>query len=260
MADRAGKTYVVSGGASGLGEATCRALIAQGANVGVLDRDEDKGKQLAAELGPRAAFFFMDATKEETIKKAVDACKDKFGGIHGAVACAGVGAATTTLGKGGKPHDSGVWDFVIKVNLYGVFNLAKYAASHMANNTPDANGLRGVIINCASVAAIEGQKGQVAYGASKGAVAAMTLPMARDLGTYGIRVLTIAPGIFGTPMMAAASDQVKAGLAVSVIAPKRLGLPEEFAQLALHIIDNAYLNGETIRLDGGIRMAYSSKI
>lgn len=119
----------------------------------------------------------------------------------------------------------------------------------MANNTPDANGLRGVIINCASVAAIEGQKGQVAYGASKGAVAAMTLPMARDLGTYGIRVLTIAPGIFGTPMMAAASDQVKAGLAVSVIAPKRLGLPEEFAQLALHIIDNAYLNGETIRLE-----------
>ncbi len=132
MADRAGKTYVVSGGASGLGEATCRALIAQGANVGVLDRDEDKGKQLAAELGPRAAFFFMDATKEETIKKAVDACKDKFGGIHGAVACAGVGAATTTLGKGGKPHDSGVWDFVIKVNLYGVFNLAKYAASHVS--------------------------------------------------------------------------------------------------------------------------------
>jgi NAD(P)-dependent dehydrogenase (short-subunit alcohol dehydrogenase family) len=132
MADRAGKTYVVSGGASGLGEATCRALIAQGANVGVLDRDEDKGKQLAAELGPRAAFYFMDATKEETIKKAVDACKDKFGGIHGAVACAGVGAATTTLGKGGKPHDSGVWDFVIKVNLYGVFNLAKYAASHVS--------------------------------------------------------------------------------------------------------------------------------
>jgi hypothetical protein len=121
--------------------------------------------------------------------------------------------------------------------------------AQMANNTPDANGLRGVIINCASVAAIEGQKGQVAYGASKGAVAAMTLPMARDLGSYGIRVLTIAPGIFGTPMMAAASDQVKAGLAVSVVAPKRLGLPEEFAQLTLHCIDNAYLNGETIRLE-----------
>jgi len=259
MADRAGKTYVVSGGASGLGEATCRALAAQGANVAILDRDEERGKELEQALGPRAAFFQMDATIEESIKAAVDGAKQKFGAIHGAVTCAGVGAAMTTISKKGV-HDSGVFDFVMKVNVYGVFNLAKYAAKYMAENEPDQHGLRGVIVNCASVAAIDGQKGQAAYGASKGAVASMTLPMARDLGSYGIRVNTICPGIMSTPMMAAASEKVRQGLAVSVVAPKRLGLPEEFAQLTLAIIDNSYLNGETIRLDGGIRMGYASKI
>jgi len=227
--------------------------------VCILDRDEERGKQIEKELGPRAFFVSVDATKEETIKAAVDASLAKFGSIWGAIACAGVGSVHTTIGKKG-PHDSGIFDFVLQVNLYGVFNLCKYAAFAMAKNEPDSDGLRGVLINCASVAALEGQKGQVAYAASKGAVAAMTLPMARDLGTYGIRVNTICPGIMNTPMMAAATEKVRTGLAYSVIAPKRLGLPEEFAQLCVSIIDNSYLNGETIRLDGGIRMAYQSKI
>lgn len=237
-----------------------RALYAQGANVGILDKNDELGKAIAKELGPRAAFFEMDATKEESVKSAVDATVAKFGSLHGAVTCAGVGAATTTLNKKGGTHNSDVWDFVLKINLYGVFNTCKYAAEYMAKNEKDANGCRGVLVNCASVAALEGQKGQVAYAASKGGVTSMTLPMARDLGSYGIRVNTICPGIMGTPMMAMADEKVRTGLAMSVVAPKRLGLPEEFAQLALHIVDNAYLNGETIRLDGGIRMAYTSKI
>ncbi len=260
MTDRAGKTYIVTGGASGLGEATVRALAGQGANVAVLDRDDEKGQAICKELGPRTAFFEMDATNEDSVKAAVDGAAAKFGAIHGAINCAGVGAAHTTLNKKGGAHDSGIFDFVIKVNLYGVFNTCKYAATYMAKNEPDANGLRGVLINCSSVAGYEGQKGQVSYAASKGAVIAMTLPMARDLGSYGIRVLTICPGIMETPLMAAASEKVKAGLAVSVVAPKRLGKPEEFAQLCCSMIDNGYWNGETVRLDGGIRMGYASKI
>ena len=259
MTDRKGQTFLVSGGASGLGEATVRLLAGQGANVGILDRDEERGQAIAKELGPRTAFFMMDATKEETIKAAVDGAHAKFGNIRGAVACAGVGAATTTIGKKGI-HNSDIFDFVMKVNVYGVFNLCKYTADYMSKNEPDQHGLRGVLINCSSVAGIEGQKGQAAYGASKGAVNSMTLPMARDLGSYGIRVLTIAPGIMNTPLMAAASDQVKQGLAVSVVAPKRLGYPEEFALLAAALIDNSYMNGEVIRIDGGIRMGYASKL
>eukprot|EP00511_Aplanochytrium_stocchinoi_P004280 CAMPEP_0204825470 /NCGR_PEP_ID=MMETSP1346-20131115/3345_1 /ASSEMBLY_ACC=CAM_ASM_000771 /TAXON_ID=215587 /ORGANISM="Aplanochytrium stocchinoi, Strain GSBS06" /LENGTH=260 /DNA_ID=CAMNT_0051953117 /DNA_START=105 /DNA_END=887 /DNA_ORIENTATION=+ len=257
--NRAGKTYLVSGGASGLGEATVRRLATEGANVAVLDRDAERGEALAKELGSNVAFFKMDATDEASIKQSVDDSLAKFGSIHGVVACAGIGAATTTIGKKGA-HDSGIFDFVLKVNLYGVFNLNKYAAVEMAKNEPDEHGLRGVIINCASVAAQDGQKGQVAYAASKGGVSAMTLPMARDLGRYGIRVMTILPGTMETPLMAAASDVVKQGLALNIIAPKRLGLPQEYASLCASIIDNPYLNGECIRLDGGIRMAYSSKL
>lgn len=203
----------------------------------------------------------MDATDEPSIKKAVEDACSKFGAIHGCVASAGVGAATTLLGKKrGQVHDSGIFDFVQKVNLYGVVNVNKYCADKMALNEADEHGLRGVIVNVASVAAQDGQKGQVAYAASKGAVAAMTLPMARDLGRYGIRVITILPGTMETPLMAAASDVVKKGLAMSIIAPKRLGLPEEFAHMVGACIDNTYLNGVTIRLDGGIRMPYASKI
>mmetsp|Transcript_17415 Transcript_17415/g.34218 ORF Transcript_17415/g.34218 Transcript_17415/m.34218 type:complete len:261 (+) Transcript_17415:118-900(+) len=260
MEDRKGKTFLVTGGASGLGEATLRRLASEGANVAILDRDEERGQAIAKELGPRCVFFKMDATNEDSIKAAVQGAAAKFGSVHGVVNCAGVGSATTTINKKGGVHDSGIFDFVLKVNLYGTFNTAKYAAAEMAKNEPDANGLRGVIINTSSVAAFDGQKGQAAYSASKGAVTGMTLPMARDLGTYGIRVVTICPGIMETPLLAAASEKVKTGLSLSVVAPKRLGKPEEFAHMCTSIIDNAYLNGECIRLDGAIRMAYSSKI
>lgn len=243
-----------------MGEAAARRLAALGANVAILDRDVERGEAIAKELGQKTAFFEMDARKEESIKKAVDGAYAKFGNIWGAVNSAGVGGATLTVDKKGAPHPSDVWDFVIGVNLHGTFNTCKYAAAYMTKNQPDENGLRGILINVASVAALEGQKGQVAYAASKGAVTAMTLPMARDLGVFGIRVLTVCPGIFDTPLMAAASDPVKQGLAVSVIAPKRLGNPKEFALLISQMIENSYMNGEIVRLDGGIRMGYSSKI
>jgi 3-hydroxyacyl-CoA dehydrogenase/3-hydroxy-2-methylbutyryl-CoA dehydrogenase len=254
------KTYLVTGGASGLGEASARRLAALGANVALLDRDVARGQALAKELGSKTIFVEMDATKEESVKAAVDASMKKFGNIWGAVNCAGVGGATLTVDKKGAPHPTEVWDFVLKVNLFGTFNCCKYAAAYMTKNQPDENGLRGVLINVASVAALEGQKGQVAYAASKGAVTQMTLPMARDLGQFGIRVLTICPGIFDTPLMAAASDPVKKGLAESVVAPKRLGNPSEFGLLVTQLVENSYMNGEVIRLDGAIRMGYSSKI
>lgn len=226
------------------------------------DRDTTRGPQIASELGKNVAFFEMDATKEDSIKKAIEATVAKFGAntLYGAVNSAGVGAATLTVDKKQAPHSSDVFDFVMKVNLYGTFNTCKYSAAIMAKNQPDEKGLRGVLINVASVAAIEGQKGQVAYAASKGAVTQMTLPMARDLGVYGIRVLTICPGIFDTPLMGAASDNVKKGLAESVVAPKRLGDPSEFGLLVTQMIENSYMNGEVIRLDGAIRMGYQSKI
>lgn len=195
------KTFVVTGGASGLGEASVRRLASLGANVAILDRDTARGEAIAKELGKNVAFFEMDATKEESIKKAVDDSLAKFGNIWGAINSAGVGGATLTVDKKNKPHPTDVWNFVLAVNLNGTFNCCKYAAAHMAKNTPDENGLRGILINVASVAALEGQKGQVAYAASKGAVAAMTLPMARDLGPLGIRVLTVCPGIFDTPLV-----------------------------------------------------------
>lgn len=203
----------------------------------------------------------MDATDEPSIKKAVEDAKAKFGSIHGCIASAGVGAAITTIGKkAGQVHNSEMFDLVQKINLYGVVNVNKYCADIMARQEPDEHGLRGVIINVASVAAQDGQKGQLAYAASKGAVASMTLPMARDLGRYGIRCICILPGTMETPLMAAASDAVKQGLSMSIIAPKRLGLPQEFAHLVTSCVDNTYLNGVTIRLDGGIRMPYASKM
>jgi len=259
----ANKTFVVTGGASGLGEATVRRLALLGANVGILDRDGERGEAIAKELGSRVAFFEMDATKEQSCKNAVQAAVTRFGNLWGAVNCAGGGGGKgplLTVDKAFNVHDSDAWDITMKLNLYGTFNVCKYAAAAMAKNTPDENGLRGCLVNCASVAAFDGQKGQVAYASAKGAVTQMTLPMARDLGVYGIRVNTIAPGIMNTPMLARATDKVKAGLALGVVAPKRLGLADEFALLATQIIDNAYLNGEVIRLDGGLRMDYTSKL
>eukprot|EP00924_Labyrinthula_sp_SR-Ha-C_P009801 snap_masked-scaffold_86-processed-gene-0.1-mRNA-1 protein AED:0.08 eAED:0.09 QI:0/-1/0/1/-1/1/1/0/268 len=267
MTNRAGKTYVISGGASGLGEGTVRRFIEEGANVGILDRDTDRGPELAKELGPRALFVEYDAMEEESIVAAVKTVYEKFGSIHGCVASAGTGSVELTLrGKKKedgsvkyKVHNSQIFDFVVKVNLYGVFNLNKHCAKYIAMNEPDENGLKGVLINVASVAAVDGQKGQVVYAATKGALCSMTLPMARDLGRIGIRVMTILPGTMDTPMMAAATDAVRKPLLEGIIAPKRFGKPAEFAALCATIVDNSFLNGECIRLDGGVRMPYSSK-
>jgi NAD(P)-dependent dehydrogenase (short-subunit alcohol dehydrogenase family) len=250
---RAGKAYIVTGGASGLGMACVERLAEEGGNVMVLDRDIKGGEAIAAKY-PTVKFQEVDVTKEESVKKGVEACVAAFGRLDGIVNSAGVGSATTTIGKRG-PHPISLFDIVMKINLYGTFHGCRFAAQAMANNEPNESGLRGCIINVASVAAFEGQKGQVAYSASKGAVAAMSLPMARDLARYGIRVNVIAPGTMATPMMQAVSDQVKENLLNSVVAPKRMGHMSEFAALACHIFDNEYLNAQTYRIDGGIRFA-----
>lgn len=255
MAKRNGKTYFITGGASGLGLATAKRLSAEGANVAIADRDTEKGPEEAARIGKRALFVEIDATNETSIKNGIAKTVTHFGGLHGAINCAGTGSATLTLSRKGKTHNPGIFDFVLKLNTYGVFFSSAHAAAAMAKGSPDEDNQRGVIINVSSVAGMEGQKGQVAYSASKGAVIGMTLPMARDLGRFGIRVMTICPGIMDTPMMQMASDKVRNGLLRQVVEPKRFGQAEEFAQLCCDIIDNHYLNGTTIRLDGGIRFA-----
>lgn len=250
-----GKTYFITGAASGLGLAVSKLLHNQGANVGLVDRNEQDGTALAKELGSRAIFIETDIMEENAVAAAVEKTVKAFGSLHGVVNCAGTGSAMTTIDKQLEPHKSQVFDFVTKLNLYGTFYGSSYGASAMAKCPAAEDGSRGVIINVASVAGIEGQKGQLAYSASKGAVIGMTVPMARDLGRYGIRVMTIAPGIMDTPLMQAASAKVKEGLLAQVAAPKRFGTPEEFAHLCLTIIQNGYLNGEVIRMDGGIRFA-----
>jgi len=249
---RAGKTYLITGGASGLGLATVKLLHSQGANVAIVDKNTE-GADVAKELGDRALFCETDVTSEESVASTVAQAVERFGGLHGVVNCAGLGMAMTTLGKDLKPHQSAVFDFIMKLNLYGTFYCSAYGAQAMAKCPAAEDGSRGVIINVASVAGIEGQKGQLVYSASKGAVIGMTLPMARDLGQHGIRVMTVAPGIIDTPLMQSASPKVKAGLLAQVANPKRFGAPAEFAQLVASIIDNGYLNGEVIRMDGGIR-------
>lgn len=252
---RTGKTYFITGGASGLGLALAKRLVSQGANVTIGDKNVDLGKKTAQELGPLALFVELDVTSKESCRAAVQATVEKFKTLNGIINCAGVGSAFTTIGKKLEPHDDRFWDFVNKINLYGTFYCATEGASAMAKLPADEEGNRGVIINVASVAAFEGQKGQLAYSASKGAVVGMTVPMARDLSRHGIRVVCIAPGIIDTPLMQAASPKVKENLLASVAGPKRFGSPDEFASLAVHCIDNGYLNGETIRIDGGIRFA-----
>ncbi|GAA5110345.1 3-hydroxyacyl-CoA dehydrogenase [Alloalcanivorax gelatiniphagus] len=249
-----GKVAVITGAASGLGLATAQALVAKGGKVMILDRDEDKGARAAAELGDAAAFVATDVTDEASVKAAIDATKDKFGAIHLCVNCAGVGSAMKTVGRDNQPHDLGVFNMVVQINLIGTFNVARLAAAVMAENEPGEDNERGVIVNTASVAAFDGQVGQVAYAATKGGVVGMTLPMARDLAQFGIRVNTIAPGIFNTPLMNAAPDKVKMPLIEMTQFPKRLGDPPEYAALVCHMAENTFLNGETIRLDGGIRM------
>jgi NAD(P)-dependent dehydrogenase (short-subunit alcohol dehydrogenase family) len=250
----AGHTFLVTGGASGLGAATARKLATAGGNVVICDIGAEQGKKLAGELGQRASFFITDVTDESQVAKAVAAACEKFGALHGAVSCAGIAPGERVLGKSG-PHRLDIFRRVVEINLVGTFNVLRLAAQAMESNAPDAEGERGVIINTASIAAFDGQVGQVAYSASKAGVAGLTLPAARELARFGIRVMTIAPGIFETPMVAAFTPELRQALAAQIPFPPRLGKPDEFAALVEHIIVNPMLNGEVIRLDGALRMA-----
>lgn len=249
-----GSTFLVTGGASGLGAATVRRLVAGGGNAIICDLNEELGGKLAGELGGQARFIKTDVADEAAVQAAVNLARDAFGGLQGAVNCAGIGTAMRVLGKDG-PHNLEVFSFVIKVNLIGSFNVIRLASTLMSAGTPNAEGERGVIVNTASVAAFDGQIGQAAYSASKGGIVGMTLPIARELARFGIRCVTIAPGLFDTPLMQMLPDEAKRSLGEQVPFPPRLGRPEEFAALAAHIVENPMLNGETIRLDGAIRMA-----
>ncbi len=246
-------TFLVTGGASGLGAATTRRLAAAGANVVICDLDGGAGKELVREIGGRGRFCVSDVTDEAQVAKAIAAARAEFGALHGAVSCAGVAPGERVLGRQG-PHRLDTFRRAVEINLIGTFNVLRLAAQAMAENPPEAEGERGVIINTASIAAFEGQVGQAAYSASKAGVAGLTLPVARELARHGIRVMTIAPGVFETPMMAGMSEEVRASLAAQVPFPPRLGKPEEFAALVEHIIVNPMLNGEVIRLDGALRM------
>ena len=245
---------VVTGGASGLGRATAESLVAAGGKVALLDLNADLAGHTAAELGADAAAFACNVADADSAAAAIDGVMERFGAIHININCAGIAAAARTVGRDG-PMDLAAFSTVIQVNLVGTFNTLRLCALHMGKNDPDGDdGERGVIVNTASVAAFDGQIGQAAYSASKGGVVGMTLPIARDLARNGIRVCTIAPGIFETPMMTGAPDRVRLPLIDMVQHPKRLGDAAEFALLARQIVENPYLNGETIRLDGGIRM------
>ncbi len=246
-----GTIALVTGGASGLGAATARRLTAGGAKVVIADRDQARGQALAAELS--ATFVTTDVTDAEQVGRAL-AAATAMGPLRVVVSCAGVGWAARTLDKTGKPHDLELFRTVIGVNLIGTFNVLRLAAAAIAQTAPLDHGERGVIVNTASVAAFDGQIGQIAYAASKAGVAGMTLPAARDLAPVGIRVVTIAPGIFDTPMLGALPEDKRAALASDVVFPKRLGSPDDYGELVAAIVANGYLNGETIRLDGALRM------
>lgn len=248
------KVAVITGGASGLGLATARLFLEGGARVALLDLNEDQAVKVASELGENALAVGVDVSDEQSAIAAVEKALDSFGHIHINVNCAGIGIAARTVGREG-PMSLRLFDRVIQINLVGTFNTLRLCAAAMQKNEPvNEIGERGVIINTASVAAFDGQIGQAGYSASKGGVVGMTLPVARDLSRDGIRVCTIAPGIFETPMMQGAPANVRDPLVAAVQFPKRLGEADEFAALAKHIVENSYMNGETIRLDGGIRM------
>lgn len=252
--DLSNKVAVVTGGASGLGLATVEAFLAKGARVAIFDLNAEQGQATADRLGANVLFCQVNVADEASVQAGLARVQEKLGAVHVAVNCAGIGSAMRTVGKNG-PHSLEVFNKVIAVNLVGTFNVTRLAAAEMQKNEGNADGERGVVINTASVAAFDGQIGQVAYSASKGAVVGMTLPIARDLASIGVRCCTIAPGIFNTPLMNAAPDTVKLPLIEMTQFPKRLGIPAEYAKLAVHIVENAFLNGETIRIDGGIRMA-----
>ena len=250
----AGHTFLVTGGASGLGAATARRLAGAGARVLLSDVSSEQGMRLAGELGERVLFKAADVTDESQVAAAVAAARARFGALHGAVSCAGIAPGERVLGKDG-PHRLDTFRRAVEINLIGTFNVLRLAAQAMESNAPDAGGERGVIVNTASIAAYDGQIGQAAYGASKAGVVGLTLPAARELARIGVRVMTIAPGIFETPMVAGFSPELQQALAAQVPFPRRLGKPDEFAALVEHIILNPMLNGEVIRLDGALRMA-----
>ncbi|AKX48002.1 3-hydroxy-2-methylbutyryl-CoA dehydrogenase [Thiopseudomonas alkaliphila] len=246
-------TFIITGGASGLGAATAEQLIAGGAQVVLLDINQPAVEDKAQQLGARALGIGCDICSSEQVTAALAQAKQAFGKIHGLINCAGIVGAQRILGRKG-PHDLEAFSRVIEINLIGSFNMLRLTAEVMAANEVNAQGERGVVINTASIAAYDGQLGQAAYAASKGAIASLTLPAARELASSGIRVMTIAPGIFETPMMAGMTEEVRASLSADVPFPPRLGKPKEYAALVQHVIENTMLNGEVIRLDGALRM------
>ncbi|MFV2052681.1 SDR family NAD(P)-dependent oxidoreductase [Aliiroseovarius sp. YM-037] len=242
---------IITGGASGLGEATARVFREAGAAVTLFDRDADRGPQVAEEIGAR--FANVDVTDESSVAAGVADAVKAMGGISACINCAGIATGEKTVGKHG-PHALGSFRKTIDINLVGSFNVLRLAAAEMAKNTPNEDGERGVIVNTASIAAFDGQKGQAAYAASKAALAGLSLPVARDLASTGIRIMAIAPGIFLTPMLEGLGEEIIESLSADVTFPKRLGKPSEYGKLAQFIVENPYLNGETIRLDGALRM------
>ncbi len=247
------KTFIITGGGSGLGAATAREFVSAGANVLLADVDVEGSAALVTALGRRARFSVCDVCNAEDLGRAIDCAQSELGPLHGLVNCAGVAAIMKTVGRD-TVHDLAVFEHVLRVNVVGSFNAIRLCAAAMQEHPPDASGERGVFINTASIAAFDGQMGQAAYAASKGAVVSMTLPIARDLARMGIRVVTIAPGPFKTPMMGALPQEVQDSVGSQIPFPPRLGEPDEFARLARHIVENQMINGECIRIDGAIRM------
>ena len=247
-------SFLITGGGSGLGAACVRRLAGRGANVVIADLNANASQQLADELGAAVTWCETDVTAEQSVQAAVDKAVEQFGGLDGVINCAGIALAERLLGREG-PHTLESFSRLIEVNLIGTFNVARLAAVAIARQEPGSDGERGVIINTASIAAYDGQIGQAAYAASKGGIASMTLPLARELARVGIRVMTIAPGVFETPLLGAMSEEVRESLAAQVPFPSRLGRPDEYAAMVEHVIENVMLNGEIIRLDGALRMA-----
>jgi NAD(P)-dependent dehydrogenase (short-subunit alcohol dehydrogenase family) len=249
------RVAIVTGGASGLGEAVVRSIVDQEGKAAILDFDDERGKQVAAEMGDDVIFCQTDVADEASVKNAVDQTMEKFGAVHFVINCAGVATPKKIIDKKGDPIPLDSFNRVIQINLIGTINVVRLAAVEMRKNEPNEDGEKGVVINVSSVAAFEGQIGQAAYSASKSAIVGLTLPLAREFADYGIRVNTIAPGIFMTPMMAGLPEKAQQSLAQMMPFPKRLGKPEEFAWLVNHIIENPMINAETIRLDAALRMA-----
>ncbi len=248
-----GRTAIVSGGASGLGLATATHLVDEGARVVLLDLNEADGRAAAESLGDGARFIRADVRSEDDVQAAVDLAVAEFGSLEIAVSCAGIGPPSRIVSRRG-PHPLDLFQKVVEINLVGTFNVLRLAANQMASQEPDEGGERGVIVNTASIAAFDGQIGQAAYSASKGGIVGMTLPIARDLARNAIRVMTLAPGVFATPLVSQLPDEAIANLEAGIPNPSRMGRPPEFAAMVGHIVTNPYLNGETIRIDGALRM------